>query len=844
MSKERGLILVSMNYVILLFVLIISLYLIASAQAIISGTSANATSTIWTSGTSDGQNLTYGTIWSKSQSDWNFYFYSNYTNSSNSVINSSNGNGLCQIAFNQSGTFGNLSNMTYNSTLLLWQYNQSFNYRGNLSFMTECNSTYGNVTLADHFIVQDTAPFINGTIKPNGYFMNSINCTEDSLCTYNLSNYPYVLEDDLNDIPNLFFTNFSNTTLANYNLSSGGLLQVNYTILSQNTSGNLYFTVTDGVLLSPFNAILPVNITAVNDAPYFIDLQNQSFNMSSLFNYVANAADEENNVPFSFNISFLSCIVPQWSTRNCSNSSQVPLFSSANYGNFNASALNISFIAQKSDVGSYILNVTVTDSNNILSPKNASHSTLVNFTVINIDSAPYFRYTCNNERNTTEDVPFNCYINVSDKDEISNLTLSANYSWFTFNNSLTSITLPVNLSTGFNASALVNFTPLVTNVGNWSVNVSLTDSAGLLNSTTFYFYINHTEHNLSLGNVGNFSAVTGVHTFFSANASDNDLLIPDKGVYNESLTPQLNVSWITLLSAQVINGTNTTSFTFDINPITANLGSNAVNLTVVDANNYSIDSKIFYVNVSQTPSNTGTTTVSSGGGGGSTVVVRPASLKLILPDPLIVNQSGLVILPIMLQNDGQTDLSNISLSSSVARDGAFINTLQQFSLKNISRLSPGDQKRLNLTVFLDTNESGLYEINVNATVQSPRYTDTAKTYVTINAGSIVDNQLEFAEQYIINNTICENTTAYIDQAKALYDQHNFSAAQILVEKAINDCKQLVEQTQAEHRVKPLSKVNQLFLYLILAVVAAAAGGFFYYLYNQLKLNKIIDESDF
>ena len=41
----------------------------------------------------------------------------------------------------------------------------------------------------------------------------------------------------------------------------------------------------------------------VTDAPVFVNLENNTFNADDLFAYTIDAQDEENNVPFKFNIS-------------------------------------------------------------------------------------------------------------------------------------------------------------------------------------------------------------------------------------------------------------------------------------------------------------------------------------------------------------------------------------------------------------------------------------------------------------------------------------------------------------------------------------------------------------
>jgi len=201
-------------------------------------------------------------------------------------------------------------------------------------------------------------------------------------------------------------------------------------------------------------------------------------------------------------------------------------------------------------------------------------------------------------------------------------------------------------------------------------------------------------------------------------------------------------------------------------------------------------------------------------------------------------------LPITLQNNGQVDLTNITLSSSVAVNGQLVSVQQIFSTKNFSKLSPGQQQNLNLSVYLNTSQDGTYEINVNADVQNPKYSDSGKAYITVQNGQVVGDQLSFAEQYILNNTACSNLTSLIDQAKNLYSQNNLPEAQQILANAIEQCKQAIQQVQVTAQQRPLSVSGRVFLYLIVGVILALVIGFGYYMFKQFKLNKIIDENDF
>jgi len=391
--------------------------------------------------------------------------------------------------------------------------------------------------------------------------------------------------------------NYSNiSSWAYITNSTTGMFLINATSNSQTGNFTIHFKVGIGVgAIAPFN----FSITPVNDAPNFTNLQNKSFNISSNFQYNISAYDEENDIPFTFNITFLNCTVAEWSDRDCNTAAGRILFNTSQYS-ANSTSINISFTPQRNDIGNYTINFTVTDFNNSISPYNASTSKIVIFQVNNINSAPYFRYVCDNERNASEDSQFNCYINATDIDEINNLTISANETWFKFNVSNSSnLAVRVNLSTDYNASFLANFTPNDLMVGNWSINLSIVDTGNpsRRNSTVINFFISNINDSVSLQNIPNLTVFTTSNYTIYVNASDDDLLVPDKNTYNENLTFSSNVSWVNVSKYQVISGTNITVARIQIYPNDGVNGNTTVNISVVDANNYSRDFKIFTVEV-------------------------------------------------------------------------------------------------------------------------------------------------------------------------------------------------------------------------------------------------------
>lgn len=341
------------------------------------------------------------------------------------------------------------------------------------------------------------------------------------------------------------------------------------------------------------------NVTAVNDAPLFSNLGNLSWDEDdSVINYEIIASDEEEDYALNFSVDFISCELAGWSSRR--NGTPTPtddnctLFSYSQSGN-NTLLLNVS--TDNDFVGNYTINFTVNDS------RGAETTEQVIFSINNTNDPPVFNYVCDNERNATEDSAFSCWINVSDEDELNDLTFVSfvsDTSWFKFNNSDTSIDITANEQ---NASALVEFTPTDIAVGNWSITINVTDSDSedpRTNSTSFWFFVNNTEDVVSLDSISD-KTIYENQTYY-VNASDDDLLIKNSQhlFKNEVLTFNSNTSWVEVTKLSYVEGRDYITGQIDVNYDYAydNLGAGnySVKINVTDIGDNS-DEQIFTIEI-------------------------------------------------------------------------------------------------------------------------------------------------------------------------------------------------------------------------------------------------------
>jgi hypothetical protein len=598
----------------ILFIVFGSMHFAVGTTAV---NSSKANLTIWDT-TDSATRFTYqncydtygGKCLQKSLSEYNVSFYANFTNkTSGEVITPDGGN--CSIRFdeNLSGVFTSWVNMTFASPRNQYEYSRRFNYRGGIPFEINCtNATYSNVNSSENATISNTGPAFHA--KDAGGNLPVQNVVEDTLFYYNVS--LNCSDDDLNDIPDLVFNyTAAETTLTNFTLSAKGNLTVNISTNADVGSGSkkIMFTCTDS--LAPIEAAnMSFTITAVNDAPRFVNL-NDTLNITKkqFFNFTLQANDEEGNAPYAFNATFINCTNANWSTRNSTNCN---LF---NLTSYNSTAVIINFTPSNNDVGNYTVEFNVSDAGT----PNASSTRTIIFSVINTNDPPVFTgYICGNGSTGTEDANFFCFVTANDTDESFNLTFSTNITWFTFNNSRTTFT--GNISS--NTSAQINFTANDSSVGVWYVNISVVDTAGGTASSVINVNFSNVNDSVASGQIdNNFGSYVLAAFYLQVNASDDDLRIPRQGkscttgCYNESLSFEANITNLTggtygvnttlfrirknttAGGAETIAGGNVSFADISFVPSQSDTGNYTINITVRDANNYSISSRIFNLTV-------------------------------------------------------------------------------------------------------------------------------------------------------------------------------------------------------------------------------------------------------
>ncbi|MFW5846720.1 MAG: hypothetical protein ACOCUU_01035 [Nanoarchaeota archaeon] len=227
---------------------------------------------------------------------------------------------------------------------------------------------------------------------------------------------------------------------------------------------------------------------------------------------------------------------------------------------------------------------------------------------------------------------------------------------------------------------------------------------------------------------------------------------------------------------------------------------------------------------------------SPSGSSSTRTVEKPVSLKIITSGYFSVYKKGKLEIPITLENRGETDLKNINLTKKIIKDMFLAEGVDSYFGKSFfDSLDEGEEKNTSLTIEMNTNETGLYEIFINASVKNPEYEDWTKIQLKVTERNIseIQKQLIFTDEYIIGNPECAELRDIVKEAEKLYEKGDYSKAMEKASQAINACNEALEKTgEKTYFSQPQEEI---FNFLIIFSLIVVFLGVSYYIYKRIRI---------
>jgi len=230
---------------------------------------------------------------------------------------------------------------------------------------------------------------------------------------------------------------------------------------------------------------------------------------------------------------------------------------------------------------------------------------------------------------------------------------------------------------------------------------------------------------------------------------------------------------------------------------------------------------------------------SPSGGGGGAATNKIISLKLIMPGRISAFENDKIDVPLELTNKGTVAFHGLNLSNVAFKDGDIANEVETLLDQTFfETLAVGESKNLTLSILFNTDKLGDYEVLINISSKTPKYSDWGKMYINLQRinESEVRELLIFTEALIVENPQCIEISEVIEEANNHFKEGDFTSARIKAEKAINACRESIAQVSVPRKESTSFKF---LIYLIIGVIISFISGILFYFVQRWRISRKI-----
>jgi hypothetical protein len=525
--------------------------------------------------------------------------------------------------------------------------------------------------------------------------------------------------------------------------------------------------------------------------------------------YDVNATDEENNTPFYFNLTFLT---------------------GTQFFEINSTTGVINFTANNSQADNYTINISVTDSG---SP-NATNWTVFNFTVIGINYPPEINsiITVPSVLNITENDTVYFFTNITDPNQNDVLTCywyvngTLNQTKNACQNGGVGMHLVYRSTFDDSAYSPLNITLIVSDSqyqDRWNTSINVTNKN---RPPYLYFQIPNQTWNMNTDNSN-----IRLDYYFRDPDNENNATNDDNNLtYTSTDPPNIDVL------------INNVSSVVTLSPMDDWWGMNYIVFNISDGQYYN-ESNNVTLNVTYVEPITQTVYQPSGGSSGTSTttvtqtVTKIASLTVTVSPLIKIEPNQKIIAPVVLENTGEVDLSDISLSSILVNKTEDI-TLT-FTKSVFTGISVGMKEKTNLTITSYNLTKDRYDVKITAKVTSPKFNQSTTIYletIPINKTRL-ETEIRVVKDLFEENPECMDLTELILEAENELGKNNLEKARELTQKALDNCRDLVNysaryvELRQPRREEPVTLIiSAVAIILLFSIVS----GYYYMRQKEVK----------
>lgn len=225
-------------------------------------------------------------------------------------------------------------------------------------------------------------------------------------------------------------------------------------------------------------------------------------------------------------------------------------------------------------------------------------------------------------------------------------------------------------------------------------------------------------------------------------------------------------------------------------------------------------------------------------------VVKFFSIRVIVPEDVIISDENYIDVPFALENSGTMDLRGIDLSSEVLYNNKFSDDVKiNLGTNYVDSLKPGERRDYSMRILADTSRAGRYKATIFANVSSPKFGDWGDFFIDLRRTneSEAEELLIFTEKIIADNPECLELTEVFRRAQEAFEAGNEIEAVRLAQEVSSACEDAISANeQIRYRLEGFVENNVYYISFITLIIFFI--GFVFYVYKRVRFNKSVEDN--
>ncbi len=215
------------------------------------------------------------------------------------------------------------------------------------------------------------------------------------------------------------------------------------------------------------------------------------------------------------------------------------------------------------------------------------------------------------------------------------------------------------------------------------------------------------------------------------------------------------------------------------------------------------------------------------------------SLRIIVPEDVIISDENYIEVPFGLENSGTFDLAGLNLTSTILYNNKFSDDIKiNLEETYVDLLKSGERRNYTMKILADTSKSGRYKATIFANVSSPKFSDWADFFIDLKKtnDSEAEELLIFTEKIISDNPECLELTEVFRRAEEAFESGNKELAMNLAMEVSEACEDAISANeQIRYGVEGFVESN--FYYIAFVTLIIFFIGFIVYVWKRVRFNK-------